>query len=174
MSAERLMRDALLANHAAGKTSAEVGGVKVGPNKYAFVTYTVKEGRESPGDLVNKVANLTETLNGFVLKLKDMNVPLTQFFGPFAEFEFDNKAVSIEWPGLATLLEQAETLLEASGPVQVKQAPSEITPDIIQGILRDTIKVDASGLAPAVVSHHITGFDEAAERILKMLSSSSR
>ncbi|WP_089177176.1 hypothetical protein [Bosea sp. AS-1] len=36
-------------------------------------------------------------------------------------------------------------------------------------ILRDTIKVDASGLAPAVVAHHIMGFEEAAQRILQAL-----
>jgi hypothetical protein len=35
----------------------------------------------------------------------------------------------------------------------------------IERILRETIKVDASGLAPAVVAHHITGFEEAARRI---------
>ncbi|WP_199091576.1 hypothetical protein [Bosea sp. ASV33] len=37
-------------------------------------------------------------------------------------------------------------------------------------LLRASIKVDASGLAPAVVSHYIDGFDEAARAILDLFA----
>jgi len=37
----------------------------------------------------------------------------------------------------------------------------------LAGLARQHIKVDATGLAPAVVSHYIDGFDELADAILR-------
>lgn len=44
----------------------------------------------------------------------------------------------------------------------------------IEAILRNCIKVDASGLAPAVVGHHVTGFAEAADAILPLITTARK
>jgi hypothetical protein len=54
--------------------------------------------------------------------------------------------------------------------------PADTAPAAMPGeielveLLRASIKVDASGLAPAVVSHYIDGFDEAARAILDLFA----
>lgn len=40
----------------------------------------------------------------------------------------------------------------------------------VEAILRRRIKVDATGLAPAVIGHHVLGFDEAADALLPLLT----
>lgn len=49
-------------------------------------------------------------------------------------------------------------------------SPSTPGEEEIAALLRATIRVDASGLAPAVVSHYIDGFDEAARAILALFA----
>lgn len=60
-------------------------------------------------------------------------------------------------PELKAVLGEALAATKPTPPLPLEEQ--------IAGLLREHIKVDAAGLAPAVVSHHITGFDEAARAL---------
>jgi hypothetical protein len=55
-------------------------------------------------------------------------------------------------------------------PLYTRPAPA-LDRDGVARIIREHVKVDATGLAPAVVGHFILGFEDAADAILSLLAS---